>query len=122
FPFLLNWRAVDQRLQALADEVCDATGLRYENVEIAEKLLQVANANMAKAIRTISTAKGYDPREYVLVPFGGAAGQHACAVAEELGIRQILHHPDAGLLSAYGIGMADVERHRMAGVYRPLSS
>ena len=63
FPFPLNWRAVDQRLKALADEVCDATGLRYANVELAEKLLQVANANMAKAIRTISTAKGYDPRD-----------------------------------------------------------
>src|SRR5581483_4080217 len=59
-----------------------------------------------------------DPRDYVLVAFGGAAGQHACAVARELGMQQILNHPDAGLLSAYGIGMADVSRHRAAGIYR----
>ncbi len=90
-------------------------------MELAEGFVRVANANMAKAIRSISVAKGCDPRDYVLVPFGGAAGQHACAVARELGIGQILHHPHAGLLSAYGIGLADVERHRAAGVYEPLS-
>jgi len=55
------------------------------------------------------------------VAFGGAAGQHACAVARELGISQVLIHPDAGILSAYGIGMADVVRHRFAGVYEPYS-
>src|SRR5690349_6990245 len=64
------------------------------------------------------TAKGH---EYVLVPFGGAAGQHACAVARELGISQILHHPHAGLLSAFGIGKAEIERHAIAAVYEPLS-
>ena len=88
--------------------------------ELADGFLQVANANMVKAIRSISVAKGYDPRDYVLVAFGGAAPQHACAIADELGIRRVLNHPDAGILSAYGIGMADVVRHRAAGVYRPL--
>ena len=76
---------------------------------------------MVQAIRTISIAKGADPRQYLLVAFGGAAGQHACAVARELGIRQVLCSPDAGVLSAYGIGMADVVRHRVAGVYQPYS-
>ena len=63
--------------------------------------------------------QGVRPARYVLVAFGGAAGQHACAVARELGMRQVLLHPDAGMLSAYGIGLADVVRHRAAGVYRP---
>jgi 5-oxoprolinase (ATP-hydrolysing) len=121
FPFPLDRAAALARLSALADEIAAAIGRRYELLELAAGYVRVANANMAKAIGSISVAKGCDPRDYVLVPFGGAAGQHACAVARELGIRQILLHPHAGLLSAYGIGLADVERHAVAGVYRPLA-
>ncbi len=87
---------------------------------IAEGFVQIANANMAQAIRSISLAKGYDPRDYVLVAFGAAGPQHACAVAAELGIQKILLHPDAGVLSALGMGLADIVKHRTAGVYRPL--
>ena len=81
--------------------------------------MRVANANMVNAIRVVSIAEGVDPRQYALVAFGGAAGQHACAVARELGMQRVLCPPDAGVLSAYGIGMADVARHRAAGIYRP---
>ncbi len=119
FPFPLDRTAAEHRLAALAEQVTAATGVKYTLIELAEGLLKIANANMVQAIRTISIAKGCDPREYVLVPFGGAAGQHACAVAKELGIAQILHHPDAGLLSAYGIGLADNARHRAAVVHQP---
>ncbi|MBW3598814.1 MAG: hydantoinase/oxoprolinase family protein, partial [Planctomycetes bacterium] len=119
FPFPLDLAAVERRLTQLKEEVLQATGKAYELHELAGGLVRLTNANMAKAIRTISIAKGYDPRDYVLVAFGGAAGQHACAVAGELGMTQILNHPDAGLLSAYGIGMADVVRRREQGVYRP---
>ncbi len=122
FPFPLDRTAVEIKLQQLADEIAAATPVRYKLEELADGLLQVANANMVKAIRAVSIAKGCDPREYVLVPFGGAAGQHACAIAEELGIGQILHHPDAGLLSAYGIGLADHVRHRALVVYQPYSA
>ena len=121
FPFPLNRSAVESRLTRLCDEIDAATGKRYSPIELADGFLRVANANMVKAIRSISIAKGYDPRDYVLVAFGGAAAQHACAVARELGIKQILNHPDAGLLSAYGIGLADVVRHGVAGVYQPYS-
>ena len=121
FPFPLDARAAQQRLAETVAEIAAASGRRYEPRELAEGFVRVANANMAKAIRSISVAKGCDPRDYVLVPFGGAAGQHACSVAAELGIAQILHHPHAGLLSAYGIGLADVERHRAAGIYEPLA-
>jgi 5-oxoprolinase (ATP-hydrolysing) len=122
FPFPLDRRAVEARLTALADEIQRATGKRYSRVELCDGLLRVANANMVKAIQSISIAKGCDPRDYALVAFGGAAGQHACAVAADLGIGQILLHPDAGILSAYGIGVADVVRHGVRGVYRPFTS
>jgi len=119
FPFPLNRSAVETRLAKLAETVHEATGRRFEPRELCDGFLRVANSNMVKAIQTISVAKGCDPRDYVLVAFGGAAGQHACAVARELGMRQVLLHPDAGILSAYGIGLADVTRHRAAGVYQP---
>jgi 5-oxoprolinase (ATP-hydrolysing) len=121
FPFPLDRTAVESRLTALAEEIVRATGRRYELHELADGLLRVANATMVKAIRSISVAKGADPRHYLLVAFGGAAGQHACAVARELGMREILNHPDAGVLSALGIGMADVVRHQAQGVYQPYS-
>jgi len=91
-------------------------------LSLADGFVRIANANMAQAIRSISLAKGYDPREYALVAFGAAGPQHACAVAAELNIRRILLHPDAGVLSALGMGLADVVKHRSAGVYRPLTA
>jgi 5-oxoprolinase (ATP-hydrolysing) len=121
FPFPLDRDAVESRLTELCGQVHQATRTTYEPHELADGFLRVANANMVRAIRSISVAKGADPRQYVLVAFGGAAGQHACAVARELSVRQVLIHPDAGILSAYGIGMADVVRHRATGVYRDCS-
>jgi 5-oxoprolinase (ATP-hydrolysing) len=121
FPFPLDRRAVERRIAELIEAVASATGKRYEPGELCDGFLQVANANMAKAIRAVSVAKGYDPRDYVLTAFGGAAGQHACAVARELGMKKVLIHPDAGLLSALGIGLADIVRHRVVGIYRPLA-
>jgi len=121
FPFPLDREIVERKLQQLCGEIEQATGTRYAPVELADGFLRVADVHMAGAIRSISIAQGADPREYVLVAFGGAAPQHACAVARQLGIGQVLIHPDAGILSAYGIGVADVVRHRAEGVYRPYS-
>ncbi|MEZ4218350.1 MAG: hydantoinase B/oxoprolinase family protein [Myxococcota bacterium] len=75
-------------------------------VELAAGFLEVANAHMAQAIAEVSIARGVDVREAALVAFGGAAGQHACAVARRLGVRTVLLHPLAGVLSAFGIGCA----------------
>ncbi len=122
FPLPLERGAVEQRLRELAEEVATATGRNYAPAAMAEDLLRVAVATMVKAIRSISVAKGIDPREHALVAFGGAGGQHACAIAAELGMTSILSHPDAGLLSAYGIGLAELSRHAAAGVYRPLNA
>jgi len=121
FPFPLSQTAVEARLAPLVREIAAATGREYSFIELCDGFLRVANSNMIKAIQSISVAKGCDPRDYVLVAFGGAAGQHSCAIAHELGMRQVLLHPDAGILSAYGIGLADVVRHGASGVYRPYS-
>jgi 5-oxoprolinase (ATP-hydrolysing) len=116
FPFALHRRPVEQQLRALAQAVTTATGERLAPTELATGLLEIANASMARAVRSISVAQGSDPADYALVAFGGAAAQHACAVAEELGIRQIVNHPEAGILSAYGIAHANVVRHAAVGV------
>ncbi len=120
FPFPLDREATERRLEKLAAEAATPGGKRYSLEELADGLLRIANANMAAAIRSVTVAKGADPANYLLVAFGGAAPQHACAVARELGIRTVLNHPDAGVLSALGIGLADVARHRSCGIERPL--
>lgn len=122
FPFPLDRNAVQRRLDALIERIDEQTGKRYEPHALCDGFLQVANSNMVRAIRSISIATGANPGDYVLVAFGGAAGQHACVVARELNIRDVLIHPDAGILSAYGAGLADVVRHGVAGVYQPYST
>lgn len=105
---------VRERFAALAAEV-EVTGLPAVTPEkLAEGFLSIAVDAMANAIKKISVAQGHDVADYVLVCFGGAAGQHACLVADALGMRKVLIHPLAGVLSAFGIGLADqrILRHR----------
>lgn len=121
FPFPLDLTATTRRLEELAGQV-DCNGSKQLPLdELAAGLLRIANANMAAAIRLVTVAKGANPADYVLVAFGAAAPQHACAVASELGIRQVLIHPEAGVLSALGAGLADVTRHRSCGIEMPLN-
>ena len=96
--------------EVLAAEIEEATATPTTVAEIAEGFLAIAVENMANAIKKISVQKGYDVTDYALVCFGGAGGQHACLVADRLGISTVLVHPYAGVLSAVGIGLADV-RH-----------
>ena len=88
--------------------------------KILSGFLDIANEKMVEAIRKISLGKGYDPKKYTLLAFGGAGGQHACKVAELLEIKQILIPYDAGLLSALGIGHALIERFSMLQILKPL--
>ncbi|HUZ35717.1 MAG TPA: hydantoinase B/oxoprolinase family protein, partial [Streptosporangiaceae bacterium] len=88
---------------------------------VAAGFLEIAVANMANAIKKISVQRGYDVTQYVLATFGGAGGQHACAVADALGMSRVLIHPLAGVLSAYGMGLADVTAMRERAVEAPLS-
>ncbi|HSV69783.1 MAG TPA: hydantoinase B/oxoprolinase family protein, partial [Methylibium sp.] len=87
---------------------------------VAAGALQIAVANMANAIKRISVARGYDVSDYTLQCFGGAGGQHACAVADALGMGRVFIHPLAGLLSAYGMGLADQTAMREASIERRL--
>ncbi len=121
FPFPLDRVAVTQRLQELAAELATGTGQVWTIDNLAAGLVDIANTTMARAIRSISVAKGYDPRDYLLVAFGGAAAQHACALAEDLQMERVLLHPEASLLSAYGAGLADVTRHKSQAVHQPWS-
>jgi 5-oxoprolinase (ATP-hydrolysing) len=93
---------------ALAVGVGAATGEQPAPEHVAQGFLRIAVANMANAIKFISVQRGYDVTEYTLACFGGAAGQHACMVADELGMRRIYIHPMAGVLSALGMGLADI--------------
>jgi len=106
--------------RARLQEVADAVGSKSLE-EIARGFLEIAVDNMAAAIRKISIARGHDVTRYALACFGGAGGQHACAVADALGMERILIHPLAGVLSAYGIGIADVKAIREVSWLKPLS-
>ncbi len=112
FPIPLDLEAVHQKLVELCEKI-SISGAReqYTPAQLAEGFLEIANTRMARAIRKISVARGYDPAEYLLICFGGAGGQHACALARELGMSRIMLHPLAGVLSAYGMGQADIVHH-----------
>jgi 5-oxoprolinase (ATP-hydrolysing) len=98
---------VKEKFSALAEEVSVFTGEQHSAEQVAEGFLKIAIENMANAIKKISIQRGYDTKDYVLCCFGGAGAQHACGVADALGIKKILIHPFAGVLSAYGMGLAD---------------
>jgi 5-oxoprolinase (ATP-hydrolysing) len=117
----LDREVVERKFAALADEIAAATGDRRRPAEVAEGFVAIANAAMANAIKQISIERGYDVTQYTLCCFGGAGGQHACGVADALGIERISIHPLAGVLSAYGIGVADRRAIREQAVEEPLT-
>ncbi|WP_374299420.1 hydantoinase B/oxoprolinase family protein [Ferrovibrio sp.] len=103
----LDAEVVKQKFAELQARVQAETGDTRSIEEMAEGFLAIAVENMANAIKKISVARGYDVTKYVLSSFGGAGGQHACLVADALGMTEVLLHPLAGVLSAYGMGLAD---------------
>jgi 5-oxoprolinase (ATP-hydrolysing) len=108
--------------EKLSRQITAATGDDRGPEQVAAGFVEIAVANMANAIKKISVQRGYDVTEYVLNVFGGAGGQHACAVADALGMTRVLIHPLAGVLSAYGIGLADVIAMREQAVEAPLGA
>lgn len=116
----LDAEAVTRGFDAVAAEIAKATGRTMTPQEVAEGFVTIAVENMAKAVRQISIQRGYDVTRYVLACFGGAGGQHACLVADALGMTQVMIHPFAGVLSAYGMGLADLRLIREQTVERPL--
>jgi 5-oxoprolinase (ATP-hydrolysing) len=103
----LDRDAVVKKFTEMADEIYRATGNRRTPEEVAEGFIEIAVGNMANAIKFISVQRGHDVSDYTLVTFGGAGGQHACLVADALGMTRVFAHPFAGVLSAYGMGLAD---------------
>ena len=116
----LDADAVRRKFAELAQRIEDGTGNRRSPEEVAAGFLDIAVENMANAIKKISIQRGYDVSKYVLNCFGGAGGQHACLVADKLGIETVLLHPHAGVLSAYGMGLADTRALREKTVEKPL--
>src|SRR5688500_3600828 len=100
-------------------ELAQRTGRSAEDV--AEGFIAIAVQQMANAIKKISVARGYDVTRYTLQCFGGAGGQHACLVADALGMSRVFVHPLAGVLSAYGMGLADQNVIREQAVELPLT-
>ncbi|MBV6631880.1 MAG: hydantoinase B/oxoprolinase family protein [Alphaproteobacteria bacterium] len=117
----LDADAVRHRFTELAAEIADKTGDQREPVAVAAGFLRIAIDNMAHAIRQVSVQRGHDVTRYALNSFGGAGGQHACLVADALGIETVLLHPFAGVLSAFGMGLADRRSLREISVEAPLN-
>ena len=113
---------VEEKFTALAADMEATTGKPTSPQEIAEGFLTIAVENMAKAIKQVSIERGHDVTFYTLNCFGGAAGQHACLVADSLGIKRVMIHPLAGVLSAYGIGIADMRTVRERTIGLPLEA
>ncbi|MBT8440919.1 MAG: hydantoinase B/oxoprolinase family protein, partial [Gammaproteobacteria bacterium] len=116
----LDAALVTDKFTDLADEISRTRPMSPE--QVAEGFVRIAVDNMANAIKRVSIQRGFDPAEFTLCCFGGAGGQHACRVADELGISSILVHPLAGVLSAFGMGIAPLRAYRQRTIERPLST
>ncbi len=116
----LDEAVVRERFAALAAEVSAATGEAQDPRDVAEGFVRIAVANMANAVKKVSVQKGHDLARFALQCFGGAGGQHACLVADALGMDTVFVHPFAGVLSAYGMGLADQVVMREQAVERAL--
>ncbi|MCR8726222.1 hydantoinase B/oxoprolinase family protein [Frigidibacter sp. SLM-1] len=109
----LDRQAVETKFAEMAEEIATLTGAAPLSCEdTAEGFLKIAVENMANAIKKISVERGHDVTRYTLQCFGGAGGQHACLVADALGMERIFIHPHAGVLSAFGMGLADIGASR----------
>lgn len=102
-------------------EIAGQVGDGRSPERVAEGFLDIAIEHMAQAIKKISVSRGYDLKDYAMNCFGGAGGQHACLVAERLGVRTILLHPLSGVLSAYGMGLANIQTERQAVIDEQLT-
>lgn len=116
----LDQEIVIQKFRQLAKDIGSVTGNDQNPEQVASGFIAIAVENMANAIKKISLQRGYDVSKYVLCCFGGAGGQVACLIADTLGMKKIFLHPFAGVLSAYGMGLADIRTTRVTGVEKAL--
>ena len=123
FPFPLDLAAANDRLASLKQTaLVDASAHPESDESFANGFLDIAVTHMAEAVRTVSTEEGVDVRNMTLVGFGGAAGQHLCRVADSLEMTRIIDHPDSSMLSALGMGLADIGRTVTRGIYQTITS
>jgi len=123
FPFELDIQASRDRLTELLERVrSHSMFASMDPMQLVAGLRRIANEQMAAAVRSISIEQGADPRDHALAGFGGAAGQHLCQIAQLLEMDTIIDHPDAGLLSALGIGVAQISRSQTQAFYRSLET
>ncbi|MBD2213760.1 hydantoinase/oxoprolinase family protein [Nostoc linckia FACHB-104] len=118
----LDQEIVTAKFTQLAQDIKTATGNNRTPEQVAAGFIAIAVENMANAIKKISLQRGYDVTQYVLCCFGGAGAQVACLIADTLGMKKIFLHPYAGVLSAYGMGLADIRAIREKGVEQALTS
>jgi 5-oxoprolinase (ATP-hydrolysing) len=118
----LDVQIVHEKFHALTDAIGAATGSVPTPEEVAAGYLAIAVGNMANAIKQISVQRGHDVTGYALTSFGGAGGQHACLVADALGMKTVFIHTLAGVLSAYGMGLADQSAMREEAVEQKLDN
>jgi 5-oxoprolinase (ATP-hydrolysing) len=118
----LSSDAVTQKFTTMAEQIKASTGDVPTLQKIASGFLSIAVENMANAIKQISVQRGYDVAQYTLCCFGGAGGQHACLVADALAIKRIFLHPFSGVLSAYGMGLADVRKIHETSIEQTLNN
>ena len=118
----LDRDVVVQRFVDMSVDIERSTGMKRSPEEVAEGFIEIAVGAMANAIKKISVARGYDVTRYTLQCFGGAGGQHACLVADALGMSKVFAHPLGGVLSAYGMGLADQNVIREAAIEQDLLS
>ena len=118
----LNDGIVREKFSELTFKINQATGKSFSPEQVAEGFLRIAVDTMASAIKQISVKRGYDVTQYLMNCFGGAGGQHACLVADALGITRVLLHPLAGVLSAYGMGLAKITALRETTIETDLSA
>lgn len=122
FEIPINIQHAEAATQKLLQKIHARTGSALQKEALLTGFLAIANERMADAIRSISVRQGYNPSEYALLAFGGAGGQHACAIADLLDMATIIFPTDASLLSAYGIGQARIERFATRQVLQSLST
>lgn len=122
FAFAPDTNAAERRLDEVLSRIGPSRANKEARTQLAEGFLAVAASAMALPMKRISVGRGFDVRDHTLVSFGGAGAQHACQVADELGIRDIVQHPYASLLSAFGIGMAEVRKFVASDVGKPLNA
>jgi 5-oxoprolinase (ATP-hydrolysing) len=118
----LDTEVVVHLFNEMAERISNASGIQWTPEQLAERFIDIAVEKMASAIKKVSIERGHDVRDYALCAFGGAGGQHACKIADALGLRLVIVHPLAGVLSALGIGLSSLRSLRQHSMEAPLSS